>query len=308
MWRWLRKRRSASATASRADDGGRAGDDSPDVRLKHLELHEKLLSIREKELFALREDLVNQRLTLTRFVLVGTVVFAVLSFFGIQQYRDLQKLIRDSLTAQINATAVYYDKLMRAKLLSQNHLYKSAEAAFRELYDAKPEDEMVFIGLLDSLIQQEDFDRCCAVVEKAEKAEILPRKCQMLLSFNSAGFALMLHDITNPVALQKAFQYLRKAEEIGATQNDPNIVYPLFNLAVYYMAQNDIPKAQAYGRRWRDLESAPLQKQWTEMWAKRLRPSRPNLDEIIVSVFGDYAQAGASSSPSPPSSSNATSP
>ena len=79
----------------------------------------------------------------------------------------------------------------------------------------------------------------------------------MLLSFNNAGFALLSRDIDQPAKLEKAVRLLKRAEDLGVRDNDPELAYPLFNLAVYYFVIGDVLNARAYARRWRQVDNSP---------------------------------------------------
>src|SRR5262245_19166993 len=223
---------------SRDDRPASVGSDEDVAALRRniMELQDRILTMREKDILPLRENVSAFGTRLILLSAISGMIIAVLTFFGVKQYRDLQQLIHDSFKQQLEKSFGYYDKFMRARVLAGDGKYKLAESYYRELWDARPEDEIVFFGLVDCLILQRDAEGACQVVDAAEKAGNFPRKCQMLLSFNNAGFALLSRDIDEPSKLGKAFQYLKRAEEIGMRDNDPELAYPLFNLAMYYFA------------------------------------------------------------------------
>jgi hypothetical protein len=297
MFRWLfgekhkHKERSSST------------DDIEALRRSQLDLQERLLAIREKDIFSLRESILTFGNRLTRLSVFSAVVIAAVAFLGVKQYRDIHQLIEERFKQELDKSFGYYDKLMRARVLFGDGKYKLAESLYRDLWEARPEDETVFIALIDSLVKQQDAAAACQVVESAEKQAMFPRKCQMLLSFNNAGFAYLTRDIDEPSKLDKAFRLLRHAEDLGVRDNDPELAYPLFNLAVYYFAVGNVETARSYATRWRKIDNSPWQEPLGEPWYDRLLRSRPTLSGQISEAFSQPVQPAATASPSPTQSS-----
>jgi len=283
-------------------------EDVATLRRNIMELQDRILTMREKDILPLRESVSAFGTRLVLLSAISGVIITVLTFFGVKQYRDLQQLIRDSFKQQLEKSFGYYDKLMRARILCSDRKYKLAESYYRDLWDARPEDETVFYGLVDSLMQQSDTEGACQVVDAAEKAGSFPRKCQMLFSFNNAGFALLTRDIDEPSKLGKAFQYLKRAEEIGMRDNDPDLAYPLFNLALYYFATGDRTKAQAYAARWRKVDDSPWQEPVDEAWYQRLVRAQPTTAAEMKEAFQGSSQPAATPSPTASAVSKSTMP
>src|SRR5262249_16294108 len=143
MLRWL--------FAEKKEDNGRSSstDDIEALRRGQLDLQERLLTIREKDIFSLRESVLTFGNRLTRLSAISWVVLLVAAFFGVKQYRDIHQLIEDRFKQELDKSFGYYDKLMRAGVLLNNSKYKLAESLYRDLWETKPEDEIVFLGLLD---------------------------------------------------------------------------------------------------------------------------------------------------------------
>lgn len=301
MWRLFRSRDNRSVSVG-------SDEDVATLRRNIMELQDRILTMREKDILPLRESVSAFGTRLVLLFAVSSVIIGVLTFFGVKQYRDLQQLIRDSFKQQLEKSFGYYDKLMRAKVLSSDRKYKLAESYYRDLWDARPDDEIVFYGLIDSLMQQSDTEGACQVVDTAEKAGSFPRKCQMLFSFNNAGFALLTRDIDQPSKLDKAFRYLKRAEEIGMRDNDPDLAYPLFNLALYYFATGDRTKAQAYAARWREVDNSPWQEPVNEPWYQRLIQAHPTAAAEMKEAFQGSSQPAGSPSPTASVASKSTVP
>jgi tetratricopeptide (TPR) repeat protein len=290
MWRLFGSRDDRSVSVA-------SDEDIATLRRNIMELQDRILTMREKDILPLRENVSAFGTRLILLSAVSGVIIAVLTFFGVKQYGDLQQLIRDSFKQQLEKSFGYYDKLMRARVLYSDRKYKLAESYYRDLWDGRPEDEIVFYGLVDCLVQQSDTEGACQVVDAAEKAGSLPRKYQMLFSFNNAGFALLGRDIDQPSKLDKAFRYLKRAEEIGMRDNDPDLAYPLFNLALYYFATGDRTKAQAYAARWREVDNSPWQEPVDEPWYQRLIQAQPTAAAEMKEAFGRNSQPAGSPSP-----------
>jgi tetratricopeptide (TPR) repeat protein len=290
MWRLFGSRDDRSVSVG-------SDEDVAALRRNIMDLQDRILTMREKDILPLRENVSAFGARLVLLSAVAGVIIAVLTFFGIKQYRDLQQLIRDSFKQQLEKNFGYYDKLMRAKVLSNDRKYKLAESNYRDLWDARPEDETVFFALVDCLVQQSDTEGACQVVDAAEKAGTFPRKCQMLFSFNNAGFALLTRDIDQPSKLDKALRYLKRAEEIGMRDNDPDLAYPLFNLALYYFATGDRTKAQSYAARWREFDNSPWQEPVDEPWYQRLMRAQPTAAAEMKEAFRRGSQPAGPPSP-----------
>jgi tetratricopeptide (TPR) repeat protein len=284
-------------------DRSSSTDDIEALRRSQLDLQERLLAIREKDIFSLRESVLTFGSRLTRLSVFSAVVVAVVAFLGVKQYRDIHELIENRFKQELDKSFGYYDKLMRARVLTNDGKYKLAESLYRDLWDTRPEDEIVFIALVDSLVRQQDAVAACQVVESAEKQAIFPRKCQMLLSFNNAGFAYLTRDIDEPSKLDKAFRLLRHAEDLGVRDNDPELAYALFNLAVYYFAVGDVENARSYATRWRKIDNSPWQEPLGEPWYQRLLRNRPELSGQIKDAFSQPGPPAATTTPSPTQSS-----
>jgi len=303
MWLFSKSRSRAPSLMPQRGDDGLAGDVEK-LRKENLELREKVLTLRETDLLTLKEELSKLKLHFRVIMALVAVAVTVAGGFGLKQYQDLQGLIRNSFKEQIDKSFTYYDKLMRARVLSGDGKFKAAEPFFRELWDLKPDDELVFFGLISCLIEEQDLDEACRVVEKAESAGMFPRKCQEVLSFNNAGFAFLARDIDQPLKLDKALRLLKRAEELGKSDNDPDVLYPLFNLALYHVATGNLSQARAYAARWRELDNSPWPEPVKLLWYQRLVASRPEASAQMKEIFAPIAESPASATPTPASSSS----
>ena len=302
MWRWF------GSTKQHSGDSTSRSTDVDALRQSYLDLQARILELREKDILPLREHVSALDRNWWRISLVSGVIVLILTLLGIKTYGDLQQLIKDSFKQQLEKSFGYYDKLMRARTLTNDGKYNLAESIYRDLAEARPEDEIVFIGLTDSLIRQDASEAAAQVVEKAEQSGTFPRKFQMPLSFNNAGWALLARDIDQPSKLNKAYRYLKHAEDLAARDNDPELAYPLANLAVYYFALGEVSKAQAYVSRWRQIDRSPWREPADENWYRRLSQSKPERATEMKDLFNTGAQGSTSPSPTQTVGSQATAP
>jgi len=271
----------AKPSGSRREATDTNQDEIAKIRQDCLDVRDKLVTLREKDLLELREKISGLGLKL----MIITAIAVIAGIFGIKQYTDLQGLVDKTFKHQFEQTFGYYDKLMHAISLTQDSKFKPAESAFRELFESRPNDEVVFYKLIDCLIQQGDYKGAEAIVEEAKKGGLLPRKCQTVLSFNNAGYALLVVNIDQPARLDESFGLLQRAEQIGTIQNDPDILYPLYNLALYYVAIGDINKARLYASRWRTLDDSEYKEPSREEWFQRLQKNRPSAAKELREIF-----------------------
>jgi hypothetical protein len=90
--------------------------------------------------------------------------------------------------------------------------------------------------------------------------------------------------------------------------NDPDLAYPLFNLALYYFATGDRTKAQAYAARWREVDNSPWQEPVDEPWYQRLIQAQPTAAAEMKEAFGRNSQPAGSPSPTASVASKSTVP
>jgi hypothetical protein len=192
MWRWF------GSTKQNSGDSASRSTDLDALRQSHLDLQARILELREKDILPLREHVATLNRNWWRISLVSGVIVLILTLLGIKTYGDLQQLMKDSFKQQLEKSFGYYDKFMRARVLSNDGKHKLAESYYRDLLETRPDDETVFISLTDCLIQQHDPEAAAQVVETAERAGIFPHKFQQLLSFNNAGWVLLARDIDQP--------------------------------------------------------------------------------------------------------------
>jgi len=292
MWRWF------GSTKQHSGDSTSRSTDVDALRQSYLDLQARILELREKDILPLREHVATLNRNWWRISLISGVIVLILTLLGIKTYGDLQQLLKDSFKQQLEKSFGYYDKLMRARTLTNDGKYNLAESIYRDLAEARPEDEIVFIGLTDCLIHQNASEAAAQVVEKAEQSGTFPRKFQMLLSFNNAGWALLARDIDQPSKLDKAYRYLKRAEDLGARDDDPELTYPLSNLAVYYFALGDASKARGYVSRWRQIDKSPWVEPVDESWYQRLSQSKPAMAAEMKEVFIAGGQPSTTPSPS----------
>jgi tetratricopeptide (TPR) repeat protein len=289
--------------------GNGLAEDVEKLRRDNVALQEKLLVLRETDILNLKDQISDLKQRLWLITTIVAVVVGVATFFGVRQYRDLQALIRDSFKEQLDKSFGYYDKFMRARVLAGDNKFKAAEVSFQELWNMKPDDELVFVGLIDCLIQQQNIDGACALAEKAESSGTFPRKCQGVLCFNNPGYAFLVRDIDQPAKLDKALRLLKQAEEQGNRDEDPDRLYPLFNLALYYVAIGDMSRARAYAARWRELDNAPwVEPSSQEHWYERLVRVRPEARAQMREIFAPIVQPAASPTPPPDRNSSGSAP
>jgi tetratricopeptide (TPR) repeat protein len=246
---------------------------------------EKLLGLREKEIFTLREQVSGLGLRINIITVVAGIIVGLLAFFGIKQYRDLEDLIHSTFQKQFERSFGYYDKLMRAQLLVGDEKYSAAESLYRELFEMRPDDEIVFFKLVDCLESNRDYDGAIGVVDSAKKTGLFPRKCKALFSFNNAGWAMLVQNIDQPDKLDEAFRALRRAEQIGINEDDRDIAYPYGNLGLYYAATGDLEKAKYYAVKSRDVQQSPRDDPSNEDWFKRLHSKRPLEAETLREIL-----------------------
>jgi tetratricopeptide (TPR) repeat protein len=235
-------------------DQARASDETEKLRRDLNDLRDRLNNFREKDLFESREKVT----TLNQKFWLGTAIVIILAAGGIKSWSDLDKTIHDQVNARTEATlketAVLLDKnagLVRAVTALQTRDFEHAILEYQDLNNKFPEDELIFSQLIHSYAQAGKFAEAVPAVDAAMKKDGLRGKYTELLSYNNAGYILLLRSIDDPRRKPDALSLLGKALEIGEQNQDPNRDLPLHHLTFYYAMNGDATQARTYGLKYR---------------------------------------------------------
>ena len=231
------------------------------LRDQLMAVQEKLLQLREKEIWDLRERVssVNSRVSLISTV--AAIAVATLSFFGFKEMKDIQQIpkhLEDKINSSIQSTLEtkigYQEKLLHAQILWSGQHYADAEESYRELFKQKPRDEIVFIYLVDCLEKQDNVEGALAVVDEAKKEGLFPHKCYHMWSFANAAWAVLMNNLDKPAELRPALSWLKKAQSIAEAQDDRDKIETYKYLTYCYAAMGDMNNMQEYARRYTEAQ------------------------------------------------------
>lgn len=269
------------------------------LRGEVLDLREKFLALRENDLFPLRVKLQSVQTQLIIAALVGALVASIAGTVGVRQYSDFRKLLEDTMNKRIDDSVRYYDQLNQALMLSNNGGCSAAIPIFKNLSEQRPDDEVVFANAANCFISVEDYDHGYEFIKNLEDKGIFPNRFNFLLSYNNAGVILMNVSSANPSLEGEALTMLQKAEQIGQLNRDSKIMYPLYNLVIFYVARNDMARATVYadrlksqttkGPEWRDDQSS--------LWFKRLEAKQPQAKAMLEQLLPKKTEGSESLTP-----------
>ncbi len=261
--------------------------DVASLRKENIKLREKLLSLREKELFELKERLTELALHFKVVAGIATLVVAIAAVFGIKQYADLDKVIGSTIAEKIDKSLGYYDQFSRAATQSNNGLCGIAIPQFKELMSKRADDELVFLNLVNCLIEIEDFDEAYRVIAKAREQNFLPRRFVHVLTYNNSGFAVLVKSLRDSNLEREALELLTRAEQIGVAENSPDLPVVLHNLSYYFLAVGNLDRAKVYAQRFTELDAG--ESLWRtdakRNWFKTLEKKHPSVRSELQKLY-----------------------
>lgn len=255
----------------------KTGEDIEKLRRDYHELREKINTLRENDILVLKEKTGHLNM---KFAGAAAIV-ALISFFGIKLYFfDLNRLIEERIKERTEKAISFNENFIRASTLAGLNDFQNAIPLFQDLYDQKPDDEILFYRLLDCLNQADRYKDGLPYIDRARKSGFLPGKYKYLFSYNNAGYIVLLESLEESNLRPQAYELLRQAEQIGMRTGDDGIKYPLMNLAIYHTLIGDLEEAREYGRRYRRYESENwVWPPWEGALLKRLEKVRPTIVE-----------------------------
>jgi pentatricopeptide repeat protein len=247
-------------------------------------LRDRINNLRENELFTLKEK-VSQ---LNVKFLGAAALASILAFFGIQKYWDLDQIIDNRLKERTNAALNFNDQFVRASTLAQVRDYESAIPIYQELYDRKPQDELLFYTLLDCLNQAQRYEEGLRVIQRAKSEGLLLTQYTNFLSFNNAGYFVMIKSISDKSRSDEARDLLKRAEVVARQSGNRNVHLALGNLAIYFAMNDQQSEANKYGQQFRAYFADGWE--WSppdDPWFKQLRQVRPAIVDQLKTAFAN---------------------
>ncbi len=262
-------------------------DEIAGLKKEITDLREKLLQCRETDIFSLKEKVASLASQLKLSLAIVGVAAAILGGFGIKQYGDLNELINKSMTQRIDESLGYYDQVTRATFLVNSGGCSSAIPIFNDLLDKRPDDEVVFMNVMHCFDIREEYDQGYRLLSKLKEKGVFPKKFQQLFSYNNTGFLVWVKSLTDPSFEKEAQELLRRAEQIGITEESKDIVFPLYNLTLFHIAKGEIDKATVYSDRMKSIDiEGP---DWTDAvesrWFKQLKIKQPNASKLLQQLL-----------------------
>jgi tetratricopeptide (TPR) repeat protein len=267
----------ASTPTPANQQSAKPADEVEKLRRDQYELRDRINNLRENELFTLREKI--SRLNL--YIVTVAAVIGVLGFMGVKSYFDLENLIKTRIDEQTKTSLAFNEKYVRASAFVQGGDHSNAIPIYQELYQQKPEEEVLFYALLNSLNMVNKYEEAMPVIELARSKGFLPDRYKNSSSFNNAAHFLLIKSVDTPNLKDEAFQYLQKAKALATGPGE--LQSPYFNLAVYYATYGTPEQAKDYGQLYRT--TLPAEWQWHPEnegpWLKRLEKVQPNIRAVL---------------------------
>ena len=267
-----------------------------------LDLRGGVVDLRSSEIYEIRHSVDSLLLKINVGLIVGSIVgtllLGVLGFWGFTKGSDFFKLaettVKDTektIKRSLDESLVFYDQAAKAVFVEANRGCKAALPLYKALLERRKDDEVIFANLLNCYIESGDFKGGYEVFSEWKEKRLFPAKFEAVLSFNNAGWLAFVLSLSDPQYKREAFELLSRAEAIGVSTADPNLRYPLLNLAVMYLAQNKLDEASAYARRHLAMDregpnfSCDLDSEWFKSIVKNRPSAKKDLQRMFPNIF-----------------------
>lgn len=294
----------ASAQLESEQDAKLAADIDK-LKSDHLDLREKLLSLREGELLTLSHEVRELGARFKLALIVGGIVVTLLGALGFKQFLDLNDRVNKTMQKKIDDSLGYYDQVSKAMLSANNGGCASAVSLLADLAEKRPEDEVVFGYLTNCFIENGEYVRGSDYVAKLKEKGIFPKKLSSLISLNNVGFLFFIRSLTEPSFEREARELLKKADQVGVSTDSPDVRLPLSNLVLLELSVGKIAEATAYGRRAMDFyrQFPSVEKVTVDTdkdWFRNAEITRPTFRHDLAEVLPVALPASAAASGTKP--------
>jgi pentatricopeptide repeat protein len=255
-----------------------------EVSKLQLELRERLVELREKDILELRWAVAK----LTTGVLVVSLLAAFIAWFGWDTYKGAMDGIKNVVNEKAEERSRYYSAVQKAFYNWSTLGCSVALAQFEELAAKNPkeEDEVVFNALLGCYVQAGELDKGLKYLERVKNSGAFPQKYASVNSYSTVAWLLIIKSIHDGDSPKEAEDLFKKADEMASRANDSYAFSPVSGLVVLNVAKDDLDAAKRYADRLKDLSRGNFAFYYSfpgaeQMWLKSLRQShQPVVDEL----------------------------
>ena len=269
-----------------------AREDIEKLQAAVLELRDKLLQLREKELFELREKVSGFQQQIKQVVIVGAVLGAAGAFLGIKQFSDIQASIDTSFKRRIEASFVFYDELARVQVLARDNACASALPVIRELTEQRPDEEVLNYLALHCFDQTEQYEPGYQFLSRLRQRGFFSGRARLATTFNNAGWLVCVKAFVDPSFEGEAVELLRRAEQLYASEGSRDIALPMYGMAMLFVSKGDLGMAEEYAKRFRETVTSgevTYVPDWRDgidrFWFKAIEGRRPNVRRELEQLF-----------------------
>ncbi|TMH34404.1 MAG: hypothetical protein E6H58_06520 [Betaproteobacteria bacterium] len=252
-----------------------------------LALHEKILGIREKDLYDVRHTVDGLDLRIKVGLIVGTLVIGALGALGFKQIGDVDKLVATSIKTHIGESLGYYDQAAKAIYLERNRGCASAIELYRDLANQRPDDDLIFANLMNCLNETEQFEAGLDYFDRMKKLGAFPGKMDLPMAYNNAGWMLTVNSFKDGNLAAQAEEILKKADNLGVASDSPELHYVIANLAILELSMGNIDAAKRYAQRRNSMPGEALNFSGDERrrWFKALLEKRKTAKQELEVLF-----------------------
>jgi len=266
-------------------------DDIDRLQGSVLDVRDKLLQLREKELFELREKVSGLQQQIRQVVIVGAVIGAAAAFLGIRQFSDIKNSIDTTFKRRVEESVVFYDDLARAQAAIRNNACSSALPVLRELAERRPDEEVVNFLSLHCFAAVEEYDPGYEFLSRLKQKGIL-RRSRLAITFNNAGWIVCAKAFSDPKFESEARELLRRAEQLYESDNSRDIAFPLYGMALLSVSSGNSSKAKEYADRFQEAVASggvTDPPDWRDgigrLWFQALERRRPDVRQELEHLF-----------------------
>jgi hypothetical protein len=300
-------------------------EDMEKGRKEQESIRENLLSIREKELLQLREQVSNIKANLLQALAVGAGVVFVLAAFGITAWfwklpakidevvtalpQRINEVLQPEVRGQVEAAREQIlanmndkmDDVVYANGDFQDSLeeYRKGEinlAELREIVKDRLRNEIVVSLYTDILLDREVYPSACELLEDLKENDIFPAKYKRCEMYTQAGVIQWIMSLNEPSRhraermTRDARQWLEEAVKKGRDRHSKTLTrIPLKWLIFLHLSQGNEPLAIDRAKQYKSLggDGAQLSSQTQRKWFADLNTKRGLMESGLNKVMAD---------------------
>lgn len=233
-----------------------------DKSISTLEVYEKIVDLKNTEIFQLKEVVTGLKQKFYLLTVVGTLVAVLLSVFGIKEFNSVKTDMQERVKKSVTASNEYYDSLMTGLAYASVSDWRGAIPPLETAVEKKPGEEVAFFNLMACYVNIADVEAGTKLYEQAEKNDLFKLKFRSFWTYLQVGRLFMLKGLEDKKYNSTSIHFLDKAENIASKYESADIVFPKYAKLMIEIINGKTEQASLLGSELTEI--SPKTKQWPE--------------------------------------------